>query len=146
MLFRSVARFEFPNQPLTATPAVGVNTFPSDFNYKNALIHGNWNGWNRLHFEGITNPELCNYIWGLSDVLSFDSDMAMPETGWLLSIANRYGRPVICTQWNAPDESDVQPTLDLFSRSQVFWYSAGDDIPEKMIRSFQFTRISTPRR
>ncbi len=145
MVFR-VARFEFPNQPLTATPVVGVKAFSPDFDYEEALIHGHRNGWNRLTFEGATNPELCNYIWGLSDILSFNSNMPMPETGWLLSIANRYGRPVVCTNWSTPDNSEIEPTLELFSKGKVFWYSGNKVLPEEDIRAFQFSRISTPKR
>lgn len=41
-----VARFEFPNQPLTATPAVSVKKFAPDFDYLTAFDHGHTNGWN----------------------------------------------------------------------------------------------------
>lgn len=54
-----------------------------------------------MSFAGSEDPELCNYIWGLSDIISFDSEMAMHETGWLINIAYRYGRPMFCTNWKA---------------------------------------------
>ncbi len=145
LVFR-VARFEFPNQPLMATPAVSVKSFAPDFDYMKALIHGNNNGWNKVICAGVTNPEFCNYVWSLSDIISFDSNMEMPETGWLLSIANRYGRPVVCSNWNAPTNSGIDKTLDLFSKNKVYWYCAENELSGSQIGGFQFSRISTPRR
>ena len=116
-LLRSVfqaARFEFPNQPLTATPAVRVQDISPDFDYRRAFVHGRRAGWDRLQYEGGCDLSLCNYIWELSDVLSFPSGRRMPETGWLLSVANRYGRPVICTELSASDHASAEEILDLF--------------------------------
>ncbi|MGA2540124.1 MAG: hypothetical protein ABSG78_01040 [Verrucomicrobiota bacterium] len=144
LIFRT-ARFELPSQPLTATPLVRTTDFAPDFDYKRALVHGRNNGWNRLEFKGTSNPALCNYIWSLSDIISIASDMKMPETGWLVTIANRYGRPVVCSAWNAPDGTAVKETLEVFSRSHVFWYNAGNIADKSMIRSFRFIQIGTPR-
>jgi hypothetical protein len=125
------ARFEFPGQPLTATPAVRVDSFPPDFDYRKALAHqgglGN-NGWNKLQYAGSGDASLCAYIWGLSDVLSIASAQSAPETGWLLSVANRYGRPVICAEWSPSDATAVGDTLTLFSRHHVRWYSTGSNV------------------
>ncbi|MGQ8334938.1 hypothetical protein ACUNWD_00185 [Sunxiuqinia sp. A32] len=145
LVFR-VARFEFPNQPLTATPVAKVQKFAPDFKYHDELIHGHRNGWRQVEFVGSSDAELCNYVWSLSDIISFESDMPMPETGWLLNIANRYGRPVVCSNWDAPNDSDIESTLELFSKNKVYWYNGREEIPEKQIKSFQFSRISTPRR
>jgi hypothetical protein len=143
LVFR-VARFEFPNQPLTATPLVKTKTFQPDFDAKKALGHGVRNGWSRLEYNGSSDPELCNYIWGLSDILSFSSNMAMAETGWLLSIVNRYGRPVVCTNWNTPDITEFKETLEIFSKSKVFWYNSGKITDPATMKAFRFSQISTP--
>ena len=145
LIFR-VARYEFPNQPLTATPLVTTKSFQPDFDYRKELRHGIVNGWSGLEFAGSSDPVLCNYIWSLSDVISFGSDMKMPETGWLLNIANRYGRPVVCTNWNTPCKIAFKETLELFSRNHVFWFSSGKIANRSMLNSFRFIQISTPRR
>ncbi|RWY51609.1 hypothetical protein [Mucilaginibacter gilvus] len=145
VIFR-VARFEFVDQPLTATPVIKTNDFNKDFDYKASLVHGRRGGWDRLEYEGSSDAELCNYIWSLSDILSFGTDKKMPETGWLLNVINRYGRPVICSAWNAADDSSVKETMDLFSKNHVYWYNSGKIADRSLIRSFLFTQISTPRR
>ncbi|WP_352422873.1 cellulase family glycosylhydrolase [Proteiniphilum sp.] len=143
LLFR-FARFEYPNQPLLATPHIRVKDFPSDFRYKEALIHGRLKGWDMLISEGGSTPELCNLIWSLSDVIAFSSNQKASETGWLTSIAYRYGRPLVCTEWTPPSESEAEKTLDVFSKSHVFWYNTGDWYDKEMIDSFGFKPITTP--
>ena len=145
LIFR-VTRFEFIDQPLTATPVVKTNDFNTDFNYETSLIHGHRGGWDRLEYEGSSDAELCNYIWSLSDVISFSTNKKMPETGWLLNVVNRYGRPIICTAWTAPDNHSVKETMDLFSKNHVYWYNSGVIADPSLIQSFRFTQISTPRR
>lgn len=145
LVFR-VARFEFPNQPLTATPVAKVQKFTADFKHLDELIHGRRNGWPQLKFEGSSNAELCNYIWSLSDIISFESDMNMPETGWLLSIANRYGRPVVCSNWEPQNQTVSKETLELFSKNKVYWFNSGENLNQESIKSFQFSRFATPRR
>ncbi|MEO6499234.1 MAG: hypothetical protein ABIN95_09485, partial [Mucilaginibacter sp.] len=145
LIFR-VARFEFIDQPLTATPVVKTTDFTMDFNYKNSLIHGHRGGWDRLEYEGSSDAELCNFIWSLSDILAFSTEKKMAETGWLLNVVNRYGRPVICSAWKAPDDSSVKETMDLFSKNHVYWYNSGEIADRSLIRSFRFKQISTPRR
>jgi hypothetical protein len=126
-LFRA-ARFEFPGQPLTATPAVRVDKFDATFDFRRALAHqggmGN-HGWDKLHHLGASNASLCACIWSLSDLLSISSDQGAPETGWLLSIANRYGRPIICSEWSPAEAVDVENTLKVFSVQHVRWFSTG---------------------
>lgn len=143
VLFR-FARFEFPNQPLTATPWVRVKDFESDFDYKEALVHGRSNGWNNLIFEKGSTPELCNLIWKLSDIISFSSNQEAAETGWLTSIAYRYGRPIICTEWSAPDKNAERETLDIFAKSNVFWFHSGRLKDNNLVKTFHFKPIMTP--
>ncbi|MDR1718867.1 MAG: hypothetical protein LBR67_01925 [Dysgonamonadaceae bacterium] len=143
LLFR-VARLELPNQPLTATPFLSVKDFPDDYKYREALIHGITGGWNQLVCEGGSTPELCNLVWQLSDITAFSSDQAAPETGWLASMAYRYGRPVVCTSWQSSDNASAQQTLDIFAKSHVFWYLSGDSLNEGLIKQFRFIPISTP--
>lgn len=141
-----VARFEFPNQPLTATPLASVRKFDQDFKYADELVHGHWNGWKQVQFGGSSDAELCNYIWSLSDIISFESEMDMPETGWLLNVANRYGRPLICTNWYPASESIGNKTLELFSRNLVHWFNNSKNLSSQAITSFVFTKVATPRR
>lgn len=142
-IFR-IARFEFPNQPLTATPCLTIKEFEQGFEYRQQLVHGRRGGWDRIECKGSGDPELCNLIWSLSDVISVDSKMKMPETGWLLSVANRYGRPVICTDWAPPASEHIPETLELFSRNKVFWF-VSEPVPGKgLVKNFRFVQISTP--
>jgi hypothetical protein len=144
LLFR-FARFEFPIQPLTATPFVQVEDFPVDFDYKGALKHGKIGGWDKLVFEGGSSPQLCNLIWQLSDVVSFAGRQDAPETGWLASIAFRYGRPLICSEWDASDDLSERETLDIFAKSHIFWYKENRNrYNRKLFDEFQFLPISTP--
>ncbi|MBE0653409.1 MAG: hypothetical protein IH594_06405 [Bacteroidales bacterium] len=138
------ARFEFPNQPLTATPCLTVREFDAGFDYRRQLVHGHRGGWDRIEIRGAGDPALCNLIWSLSDMISIDSEMKMPETGWLLSVANRYGRPVFCTNWIPPDSISTRETLDLFSRNRVYWF-AGARLPDpQKVKDFRFIQIATP--
>lgn len=143
LLFR-YARFEISNQPLTATPLVRVKDFEPDFKYKEALIHGRTAGWNMLVCDGGSTPELCNLIWSMSDILSFSSNQNAAETGWLASIAYRYGRPMVCTEWTAPNKEEAKATLDIFSKSHVFWYSTESNLGKDDLKSFIFKPITTP--
>lgn len=142
LLFR-FARFEFPNQPLTATPWIQTKDFPADFKYKEALIHGRLNGWNYLECKGGSTPELCNLIWKLSDIVSFSSSQKAAETGWLTSIAYRYGRPLFCTEWWPPSKQEEQTTLDIFAKQHVFWYCAHELKNREAVNNFRFKPIST---
>ena len=145
LVFR-VARFEFPNQPLTAIPMARVQNFDADFDYRDELIHGHRNGWRQVEFGGSSDAGFCNYIWGLSDIISFESDMAMPETGWLLNITNRYGRPVVCANWKPQNQTVGEETLELFSNNKVYWFNNSDKLSPQLIESFRFSRITTPRK
>ena len=98
------------------------------FDYRKALAHQGGlgsHGWDQLEHLGASDASLCAYVWELSDVLSVASAQRAPETGWLVSMANRYGRPVICTAWSPGDATIVEETLRLFSAHHVRWYSTG---------------------
>jgi hypothetical protein len=43
----------------------------------------------------------------------------------VMSLADRYSWPVICTEWTPGDASAVEETLKLFAAHQVRWYSTG---------------------
>ena len=89
------------------TPYVQVKPFAPDFNYWGALVHGHRAGWDYLTYGGGSSAELCYQIWSLSDIIAFSSAQKAPETGWLASICYRFGRPIFCTEWNAPAVEDI---------------------------------------
>ena len=70
--------------------------------------------------------------------------MKAAETGWLMSIGYHFGRPLLCSYWNAPDADEALATLELFSRSHVFWYS-GKSLPIDAVGKFKFRHINTDR-
>ena len=141
MLFR-YGRYEWPNQPMMATPVVRVQEFAPDFDYRRALFHGTTNGWNRLEYQGGANADLCYLAWKLSDVIAFASNQTAPQTGWLKSVAFRYGRPVFVTNWQPTDDANAAETLDNFSRSHTFWYQSGRTATLRNIGNFKFKPIT----
>ena len=133
------ARAFYTNQPLTATPAVSVKDFPSDFNPRAALVHGKRDGWQRLKHSSGSNEELLFTIWSLSDVLSFSSDMDADRNAWLTAMCRRFGRPILCTLSGQPDEA----TLKGFAGSHVYWWTNAEVAPE-LLAGFRFIPIQTP--
>ena len=144
LIFRH-ARNQYANQPLTMTPYVQVQAFEPGFDYWGAMVHGRTAGWDRLAYGGGSTAELCYQIWSLSDVVAFSSVQAAPEAGWLASICYRFGRPVFCTGWTAPDGADVPALLERFGTSHVFWFSEGNDLTEEQLADFRFYQTSTQR-
>jgi len=142
-LFR-YARNQYANQPLTMTPLVDVPTFAEGFDPWKAMVHGRTAGWDRLAYPNHSTVELVYKIWCLSDVISFSTAMKTPETGWLLSICYRFGRPIFCTEWTPRSADDIDSTLKRFAMSHVFWF-VSQDIPAQKVRSFAFEPISTRR-
>lgn len=139
LVFRT-ARDLYTNQPLTMTPAVGVNPFPEGFNPKAALVHGKRNGWNRLAFTKGCTQELLYTIWSLSDVIAFSTDADPDRTAWMTAMARRFGRPMLCTCTGPLPKK----TLQGFARSHVFfWTDAG--IPASDLAAFRFIPIETSR-
>lgn len=144
LIFRH-ARNQYANQPLTMTPYVQVQAFEPGFDYWGAMVHGRTAGWDRLAYGGGSTAELCYQIWSLSDVVAFSSVQAAPEAGWLASICYRFGRPVFCTGWTAPDGTDVPALLERFGTSHVFWFSEGNGLTEEQLAAFRFYQTSTQR-
>lgn len=142
LLFR-YARYEFPNQPVMATPLIKAKTFPAGFNYREAMLHGRRSGWNMVEFEGGANADICFLVWKMSDVISFSSNQSAPQTGWIKAIAYRYGRPIFCTQWQPTDEANARTTLDNFARSHVYWYQIGQTPLQPEPAAFRFIPIRT---
>ena len=139
-----LARFVSPTQPTFMTPLVTVGDFAPDLRYRDELIHGRHGGWSRLKYSGVSSASLAYKIWSLSDVAAFSSTMKAAETGWLMSICYRFGRPLFCSYWNSPDATEAQSTLELFSRSHVFWYSDAA-LPASVVADFKFRPINTDR-
>ena len=139
-----LARFVSPTQPTFMTPLVSVGDFAPDLRYRDELIHGRHGGWSRLKYSGVSSASLAYKIWSLSDVAAFSSTMKAAETGWLMSICYRFGRPLFCSYWNSPDATEAQSTLELFSRSHVFWYSDAA-LPASVVADFKFRPINTDR-
>ncbi len=141
----TAARSEYPNQPMFVTPAVDVSPFAPDFDYRNALTHGNHDGWNRLRFSGGSTSELVYKIWSLSDITAFATSQPAAEVGWIASVAFRFGRPIFCTEWEAPTDEDIDATLERFALSHVFWF-ATTDIESQKASKFHFEQIVTQRK
>lgn len=138
----TIARNQYPNQPVFMTPLVKVKKFEPGFDYKADLIHGRIHGWERLEYEGVSNADLVYKIWSLSDVIGFSTEQEAPEAGWLMSICYRFGRPIFCSSFSGLNQENQLAMLDLFAKSHIFWYSA-TDIPESAVRSFKFIPIKT---
>lgn len=138
------ARNVYSNQPLTMTPVIDVKPFEEGFDPWQAMVHGRTAGWERLNYTGGSSSDLVYKIWSLSDVISFATEMPTPETGWLVSICYRFGRPIFCTDWQFKDAETVDSTLKRFAMSHVFWF-ASKPLPDKKINTFRFIPISTER-
>ncbi|MBQ8046453.1 MAG: cellulase family glycosylhydrolase [Prevotella sp.] len=137
------ARNQYANQPLMMTPAVGVKPFESGFDPWEAMVHGRTAGWERLQYPAGSTPELVYKIWSLSDVTAFSSDMAVAETGWLVAICYRFGRPIFCTSWDTSSSDDIGKTLERFAMFHVFWFA--DRLLPDRYSTFRFRQISTQR-
>ena len=140
----TAARHEYPNQPMFITPLVDVKPFAPDFNYREALGHGNHDGWSRLRFQGGSSSDLVYKIWSLRDVTAFATSQSAPEVGWMASVCFRVGRPIFCTEWTAPTTDDIDATLSRFALSHVFWFTSSD-INSQEVGDFRFEQIVTTR-
>lgn len=138
----TIARNQYPNQPVFMTPVVSVKPFEPGFDYRATLVHGKIHGWDMLEYGGISNEDLVYKIWSLSDVTGFSTEQDAPEAGWLMSICYRFGRPIFCTSFKADDQENQKAIIDLFAKSHIFWYSA-TDIPEDYTKDFRFIPIKT---
>ena len=138
----TIARNQYPNQPVFMTPAVKVKDFTLDFDYKAALVHGRRHGWDMLEYSGVSDADLTFKIWSLSDVTAFSTVQDAPEAGWMTSMCYRFGRPIFCTSFEGKDAERRKAILDIFARSHVYWFSA-TDVPEEEIKGFRFIPIET---
>lgn len=138
------ARRPFACQPLTATPAVNVTPFATDFDYRKAMVHGEWAGWDHLSYPAGSSDELCYRIWSMSDVVSFSSTQPMPETAWLIALCYKFGRPIFCTSVPTGNTSEFKKTLERFAISHVFWF-ADKAFPGPEATKFRFKPIVTAR-
>ena len=136
------SRNQYPNQPVFMTPFVSVQDFAEDFNYRAALIHGTRNGWNKLAYGGVSDPDLVYKIWSLSDVTAFSTIQRPAEAGWLLSICYRFGRPIFCTSFASKSETEQLELLNLFEKSHVYWFTE-TPVPEVTVSRFHFIPITT---
>ncbi|MCH3994189.1 MAG: hypothetical protein LKG14_04410 [Prevotella sp.] len=137
------ARYEYPNQPVMMTPYVKVKDFPDHFDYRDAFVHGHYNGWIGLVYGCGSNDRITYLIWNLSDVIAFSSTQDAKQTGYLKAVAYRYGRPIFCTSWSTGNKVGDTEVLDKFSRSHVFWYYAHPAVDSSLTKNFHFQPICT---
>lgn len=142
MVFR-YARNQYANQPLTMTPLVSVKPFEKDFDPWKAMVHGRTAGWDRLSYPGGSTADLIYHIWSLSDVTAFATDMPSAETGWLVSICYRFGRPIVCTSWTATADANIPVTLERFGAFHVYWFA--NKVLTEEYSLFRFRQTSTQR-
>ena len=135
----AVARALKPIQPLFGTPVVATQAFDAGYDYVAGLVHGKQGGWNRLTNFDIN---LTYSIWCLSDIISYSSRQASPELGWLNSVANKFGRPLFCSDWipNSTESSDK--VLNVFGNMHVNWYVNGS-IDDASVKTFKYVPVST---
>jgi len=142
----AAARAVGPKQPLFATPAVTVQTLPD--NYIEILQHLNEAaGWDRLSYPSGASADLCYQIWCMSDFIAYSFQTLTTESsqiGWLTSVAYRFGRPLVCTQWRASPIKPAASVLEIFSDMHVNWYVDGEKyLAEELVDKFTFRPIST---
>jgi hypothetical protein len=133
-------------QPVFATPAVAVQTLPD--NYIEILQHLNEpGGWDRLSYPAGSSAELCYQIWCMSDLIAYSSQTLTgqaPQIGWLTSVAYRFGRPLMCTQWRTSTTEPAANVLEIFSDMHVNWYVDGEkNLAESQVKDFTFRPVST---
>lgn len=142
----AAARSVRPAQPLFATPAVAVQTLPA--NYIEILQHLNEAaGWDRLSYPAGSSADLCYQIWCLSDLIAYsfltNRDQAA-QMGWLTSVAYRFGRPLVCSQWRTFPLEPTAGVLDVFSDMHVNWYADGERyLTPDQVGAFTFRPVST---
>lgn len=142
----AAARAARPAQPVFATPAVAVQTLPD--NYIEILQHLNEpGGWDRLSYPTGSSADLCYQIWCMSDLIAYSSQTFTaqhPQIGWLTSMAYRFGRPLVCTQWRTSSAEPTAKILDIFSDMHVNWYADGEkNLTASQVEDFTFRPVST---
>ena len=138
----AAAREASPQRPVFVTPAVKTSSFDADFDYIESLDHYNeWAGWNKLQYYN-GNISLAHLCWRLSDIVSYSSEQQEPQLGWLNSVAYRYGRPVICSRWEASKSTTVDKILTVFNDCHTAWY-ADTPIDEGKAKAFTYKPVIT---
>ena len=138
----TIARNQYPNQPVFMTPYVSVTPFQKDYDYRADLVHGRIHGWEKLSYGGVSDADLVYKIWSLSDIAAFSTNQPAAEAGWLASICYRFGRPIFCTSFDGSDPQEREKILEQFAKSHIFWYSSAD-VPDNEIKDFKFIPIKT---
>ncbi len=128
-------------QPLFMTPCVSTRTLPEGFDAVKNLEHGIYAGWNYLTF-GKGNVQLCYKIWCMSDIIGYVSSQRSEHLGWLNAQANKFGRPIFCTNWKPATSEPASNTLDIFSDMHVTWYVNGT-LDDAAVKNFTYRPVST---
>ena len=72
------------------------------------------------------NKEISEFIRDNSDIISFHSYNPLPECTRFVDYCERYGRPVICSEWMARSRgSDYMSILPMFKERKVGCFSYG---------------------
>ena len=128
-------------QPLFMTPCVATNTLPEGYDAVQNLVHGVYAGWDHLNF-GKGNVKLCFKIWCQSDIISYTSSQRSELLGWLNAQANKFGRPLFCSQWKPSISEEPSKVLDIFSDMHVSWFVNGT-LDATAVQNFHYRPVST---
>ena len=128
-------------QPLFMTPCVATNTLPEGYDAVQNLVHGVYAGWDHLNF-GKGNVKLCLKIWCQSDIISYTSSQRSELLGWLNAQANKFGRPLFCSQWKPSISEEPSKVLDIFSDMHVSWFVNGT-LDATAVQNFHYRPVST---
>ena len=128
-------------QPLFMTPCVATNTLPEGYDAVQNLVHGVYAGWDHLNF-GKGNVKLCFKMWCQSDIISYTSSQRSELLGWLNAQANKFGRPLFCSQWKPSISEEPSKVLDIFSDMHVSWFVNGT-LDATAVQNFHYRPVST---
>lgn len=130
-------------QPIFATASVTTKTLPSDFDVVQQLVHGVYNGWERLNF-GKGNAALNYHVWCLSDIIAYSSTQDSRHLGYLNAQAGKFGRPMFCTGWKTVTTEPVSNVIDIFQDWHVSWFTSST-LSEQVVKDFHFIPIAQSR-
>ena len=125
----------------SSTVSVGKLTgalYPITANWEDGLLVAS--GGHLQYYNG--NISLAHLCWRLSDIVSYSSEQQEPQLGWLNSVAYRYGRPVICSRWEASKSTTVDKILTVFNDCHTAWY-ADTPIDEGKAKAFTYKPVIT---
>ena len=123
------------------TPCVATNTLPEGYDAVQNLVHGVYAGWDHLNF-GKGNVKLCFKMWCQSDIISYTSSQRSELLGWLNAQANKFGRPLFCSQWKPAVSEEPSSVLDIFSDMHVSWFVNGT-LDATAVQNFHYRPVST---